>query len=133
MEQIYTIAALWLGLAIISAILAYHLRTSVALIEICVGVVAAAAASYFGKAESLGTNLQWLGFLASAGAILLTFLAGAELDPEVLQKKIKEVTVVGLIGFLAPFISCSLVAYYALGWTLQASLLTGVALSPQPQ
>jgi len=129
MEQIYTIAALWLGLAIISAIIAYHLRTSVALIEICVGVVTAAAASYFGKAELLGTNLQWLGFLASAGAILLTFLAGAELDPEVLQKKIKEVTVVGLIGFLAPFLGCSLVAYYALGWTLQASLLTGVALS----
>jgi Kef-type K+ transport system membrane component KefB len=129
MEQVYLIAALWLGLAVISAIIAYHLRTSVALIEICVGVVTAAIASYFGKADQLGTNLQWLGFLASAGALLLTFLAGAELDPEVLQKKLKEVTAVGLIGFSAPFIGCALVAYYALGWTLQASLLTGVALS----
>lgn len=129
MEQIYIIAALWLGLAVLSAIIAYHLRTSVALIEICVGVAAAAIAGYFGKANSLGTNLEWLGFLASAGAILLTFLAGAELDPDVIRKKVKEVTIVGLIGFFAPFIGCTLIAYYALGWNLQASLLVGVALS----
>ncbi len=75
MEQVYLIAALWLGLAVISAIIAYHLRTSVALIEICVGVVTAAIASYFGKADQLGTNLQWLGFLASAGAPALDFFS----------------------------------------------------------
>lgn len=129
MDQIYIIASLWLGLAIFSAIIVYHLRISVALVEICVGVVAAVIASHFGKAELLGTNSQWLVFLASLGAILLTFLAGAELDPDVIRKKIKEVTVVGLIGFFAPFIGCALIAYYALGWTLQASLLCGVALS----
>ncbi len=129
MDQTYIIASLWLGLAVLSAIIAYHLRTSVALVEICVGVVTAAITSYFGIAELLGTDSQWLVFLASVGAILLTFLAGAELDPDVIRKKIKEVTVVGLIGFFAPFIGCALIAYYALGWTLQASLLCGVALS----
>ncbi|MFZ5515148.1 MAG: cation:proton antiporter [Candidatus Zhuqueibacterota bacterium] len=129
MEHIYTLAALWLGLAVVSAVVAYHLRISIALVEICVGVVAAAVAGYFGKADSLGSNSEWLRFLAASGAVLLTFLAGAELDPEVLQKKLKEVTVVGLIGFFAPFVGCAAIAWYVLGWNLQASLLSGVALS----
>jgi Kef-type K+ transport system membrane component KefB len=59
----------------------------------------------------------------------LTFLAGAELEPAVLRVKLKEVTVVGLVGFLAPFLGCAAVAYYALGWGRDASLLAGVALS----
>lgn len=129
MEQIYAIASLWLGLAIVSAIIAYHLRISIALVEICVRVVAAAAAAAFGQGEMLGANLEWLRFLASSGAVLLTFLAGAELDPAVLRTKIKEVTVVGLIGFLAPFLGCTAIAYYGIGWNLQASWLCGVALS----
>ncbi|MBI4829163.1 MAG: cation:proton antiporter [Nitrospinae bacterium] len=129
MEQIFTIASLWLGLAILSAIIAYHLRISVALIEICVGVLAAAAAGYLGMTGALGMNQEWLRFLAASGAVLLTFLAGAELEPEVMRTKLAEVTVVGLIGFFAPFLGCAAVAYWLLGWDTQASLLCGVALS----
>jgi glutathione-regulated potassium-efflux system ancillary protein KefC len=128
-EHIFTIAALWLGLAVASAIIAFHLRISIALIEICVGVLAAAVAGYFGQTEALGSNQEWLRFLAASGAVLLTFLAGAELEPEVLQSKLKEVTVVGLVGFFAPFLGCAAVAYFILGWNPQASLLCGVALS----
>ena len=87
MEHIFTIAALWLGLAVISAIIAYHLRISIALIEICVGVLTAAVAGYLGLMDALGSNLEWLRFLAASGAVLLTFLAGAELEPEVLRKQ----------------------------------------------
>mgnify|MGYP000002899243 CR=1 FL=1 len=129
MEQLYIIASLWLGLAILSAIIAYHLRISIALVEICVGVVAAAVAAYFGKADALGSNLEWLRFLASSGAVVLTFLAGAELDPDVIRMKLKEVSVIGLIGFFAPFFGCAALAYYVLGWSSQASWLSGVALS----
>lgn len=129
MEHIYFIASLWLGLAIISAMIAYHFGISVSLVEICVGMITVAVAGAFGKADLLGTDLEWLRFLGSAGAVFLTFLAGAELDPDVMKTKIKEVTVIGIIGFLAPFIGCGLIAYYVVGWTLQASLLTGVALS----
>jgi len=129
MEQIYTIACLWLGLAVVSAIIAYHLRVSIALVEICVGVVTAAVAALLGKTGDLGSNQEWLRFLASSGAILLTFLAGAELEPYVIQKKWKEVTVMGLIGFFAPFLGCAAVARYLLGWEPRASLLCGVALS----
>ncbi|RJP20839.1 MAG: cation:proton antiporter [Candidatus Abyssobacteria bacterium SURF_5] len=129
MEHIFTIAALWLALAIVSAVIAYHLRVSIALVEICVGVLAAAAAGYFGKTDALGSNLEWLRFLAATGAILLTFLAGAELEPDVMRTKLKEVTVVGLVGFFAPFLGCAAVARFLLGWNPQASLLCGVALS----
>jgi glutathione-regulated potassium-efflux system ancillary protein KefC len=128
-EHLFAIAALWLGLAVISAVVAYHLRVSIALVEICVGVLAAAVAGYLGKLDALGSNLEWLKLLAASGAVLLTFLAGAELEPEVIRKKLKEVTVVGLVGFLAPFFGCAAVAHYLLDWSLQASLLCGVALS----
>ncbi|MEK7372238.1 MAG: cation:proton antiporter, partial [candidate division NC10 bacterium] len=43
--------------------------------------------------------------------------------------KLKEVSVVGAVGFAAPFLGCATIARYALGWSPQASLLCGVALS----
>ena len=129
MEHLFTIASLWLGLAVLSAIIAYHLHISIALVEICVGVAAAAVAAWLGVTDQLGSNLEWLRFLASSGAVLLTFLAGAELDPDVVKTKLREVTVIGMIGFLAPFLGCAAVGYWVLHWNPQASLLCGVALS----
>ena len=129
MNDPFTIAALWFGLAILATIVATALRLSATLIEICVGVVAAAiAAEYFGL-DALGGNADWLKFLASSGAILLTFLAGAELEPTVLRSKWKEVGAVGLVGFLAPFLGCTALAKYGLGWDTRASWLAGVCLS----
>jgi Kef-type K+ transport system membrane component KefB len=136
-EQTYAIAAVWLGLAVFSAVLASHLRVSIALVEICVGMVAAAAATCLGHwwptvvhgSDALGANLDWLRFIASIGAVLLTFLAGAELDPAAMKMKLKEVTVVGLFGFLAPFLGCAALARFVLGWSWPASWLAGVALS----
>ena len=130
MEQTYAIAAIWLGLAVFSAVLASHLKVSIALVEICVGMLAAAVAGYFWhNADPLGANLDWLRFIASVGAVLLTFLAGAELDPAAMKMKLKEVTVVGLFGFFAPFVGCAALARFVLGWSGQASWLAGVALS----
>ncbi len=129
MEDIFTIATLWFGLAVISAVITYHMRVSIALVEICVGVAVAAVAGYYGKFNSLGSNSEWLRFLAASGAVLLTFLAGAELEPEVIRSKLKEVTIVGLVGFFAPFLGCAAIARYLLAWDMQASLLCGVALS----
>lgn len=129
MENLLFIATMWMALAVLAAIIAYHFRLSIALIEISLGVIVAAIATYYGKIELLGSNQEWLRFLASSGAILLTFLAGAELDPLVIRKKWKEVTVIGLIGFLAPFLGCAAFARYGLGWDPRASWLAGVALS----
>jgi len=129
MEHAFLVAALWLGLAVVSAAVAYHLRVSIALVEICVGVVAAAAAGYAGNPDLLGSDAEWLRFLAASGAVLLTFLAGAELEPRVIRKKMKEVTAVGLVGFLAPFFGCAAIARFLLDWNIEASLLCGIALS----
>ena len=118
MEHIFVIASVWLGLAVIAAIIAYHLRISIALVEICVGVAAGGLAGLFAKADAFDMNVEWLRFLASSGAILLTFLAGAELEPDALRSKVKEVSVVGLVGFLAPFFGCAALAHYLLGWEL---------------
>jgi len=128
-EHVFLIAAIWLGLAVLSAVIAYHLKISVALVEICVGVGIAAVLSALGRGSLPGANDEWIRFLAASGAVLLTFLAGAELEPHVMRKKLKEVTVVGLVSFFAPFLGCSALAYYVLGWDARASLLCGVALS----
>ncbi|MBI5244664.1 MAG: cation:proton antiporter [Elusimicrobia bacterium] len=129
METIFIIAAVWLSLAVLSAIIAYHLKISIALVEICVGTAAAAVTTRLFGNDSLGSSQEWLRFLASTGAILLTFLAGAELDPKVMKVKWKEVLVVGCVGFLAPFLGCAAAARCLLHWSGPASWLAGVALS----
>jgi glutathione-regulated potassium-efflux system ancillary protein KefC len=58
-----------------------------------------------------------------------TFLAGVELEPEVIRKKFREVFVVGLVGFFASFLGCAAVAKYSLEWNAQASLFCGDAFS----
>ncbi len=129
MEHLFYLISIWLALALASAVVAYYLRVSIALVEICVGMIVGAIATAGGWFEVLGTKNETLRFLASSGAVLLTFLAGAELEHETLKKKVTEVSVVGIIGFLAPFIGCALVARFILGWDTQASLLAGIALS----
>jgi Kef-type K+ transport system membrane component KefB len=67
--------------------------------------------------------------MSGTGAIVLTFLAGAELDPVVFRRKWKEATAIGLISFFAPFIACAAAARWILGWDVQASWLAGIAMS----
>jgi len=100
-----------------------------ALMEICIGAIAGFIAAQYIGPDALHANEDWLVFIASSGAVLLTFLAGAELDPASLKSKTKEVTIVGLIGFFAPFLGCTAIAYLILHWSVPASLLAGVALS----
>jgi Kef-type K+ transport system membrane component KefB len=129
MEQAFSIATLWFGLALIATFLAARLKISMALMEIIVGIAAAAAIGHFFGKDAMGADLPGLKFLASTGAVLLTFLAGAELDPAVMRRKWKEVSVVGVVGFLAPFLGCAAVARFVLGWSAQSSWLAGIALS----
>ena len=129
MENVWVLAAIWVGLALIATLLAIWLKISTALTEIVVGVLASLVAIRYWGHSGLQASTGWITFLAGAGAIILTFLAGAELDPTVFRTKWKEATVVGLVGFFAPFLGCAAVAHLALGWTMRASWLAGVALS----
>jgi Kef-type K+ transport system membrane component KefB len=123
MESIYVIASLWLGLAVFSAVVAHHLKISIALVEICVGILAATVTNHFYGPTAFGNNLEWLRFLASSGAVMLTFLAGAELDPRVIRTKWIEVGLVGLVGFLAPFLGCAAFARFFLHWDIRSRQL----------
>lgn len=60
-----------------------------------------------GGTEALGARASWITVLAGSGAIVLTFLAGAELDPSVFRAKWKEAVAVGLVGFLGPFLAAA--------------------------
>jgi glutathione-regulated potassium-efflux system ancillary protein KefC len=77
----------------------------------------------------LGTDESWVKFLSGIGAIVLTFLAGAELDPVVFRQKWKEAVAIGFASFLLPFLSCAAAADYLLGWEVMPSWLAGVAMS----
>ena len=129
MENVWTLAALWVGLALVATLLAIWFKISTALSEIVVGTVAQLVMGAFIVRGGLGSSAGWISFLAGAGAIVLTFLAGAELDPTIFRTKWKEAVVVGLVGFFGPFLGCTAVARYILHWGMRPSWLAGVALS----
>jgi glutathione-regulated potassium-efflux system ancillary protein KefC len=129
MTEIWTQAALWLALALIATLAAMWLRVATALSEIVVGTIAQLIIGAALGSALLAGDASWLKFLAGAGAILLTFLAGAELDPVVFRRQWKQATLIGLVSFTAPFLGCAALARWGLGWSPQASWLAGIAMS----
>jgi Kef-type K+ transport system membrane component KefB len=117
----YLIAALWMGLALLASLVSIRVGISVALVEIALGVVG-------GNVVGLQAT-PWIDFLAGFGAVLLTFLAGAEIDPASLRRHLRISLAVGSISFAVPFAGAFAVAFFALGWTLEASEVAGLALS----
>jgi glutathione-regulated potassium-efflux system ancillary protein KefC len=129
MTEIWALAALWLGLALIATLLSIRLRIATALSEIVVGTIAQLIIGAAIGGAVLGTGETWVKFLSGTGAIVLTFLAGAELDPQVFRAKWKEAGAIGFVSFLAPFLGCTAGARFVLGWDPMASWLGGVAMS----
>ena len=129
MTETWALAALWLGLALIATLVSIWLRVATALSEIVVGTIAQLLIGALVGTAVLGGDQGWIKFLSGTGAIVLTFLAGAELDPEVFRRKWKEATAVGLISFFAPFFGCATAARWLLGWGVEASWLAGIAMS----
>ena len=129
MTDIFALAALWLGLALVATLLSIWLGIASAMSEIVVGTVAQLLLGALIGSSVLGTDQSWIRFLSSTGAVLLTFLAGAELDPDVMRRSWKETSGIGMVGFVAPFLGCTAVARFALGWNPNASWLAGIALS----
>jgi Kef-type K+ transport system membrane component KefB len=120
-EQLWWEASIWILLALASSLLSLKIGISVALIEIIVGIIAG---------NTIHPNITpWVKFLSSFGAVILTFLAGAELERDVIKKYWKESLILGLIGFFAPFIGAWLIAQFILGWELKQAQLAGIALS----
>jgi Kef-type K+ transport system membrane component KefB len=129
MTSVWALAALWVGLALIASLLSIWLRIATALSEIVVGTIAQLVIGAAIGSAVLGTDESWVKFLAGIGAIVLTFLAGAELDPVVFRAKWKEAVSVGLASFALPFLGCAAAARWLLGWEVMPSWLAGVAMS----
>jgi len=129
MMNTWALSALWVGLALAATLLAIWFRFSTALSEIVVGTVAQLVIGVFLVQGGLAGNTQWIAFLAGTGAIVLTFLAGAELDPVIFKTKWREASAIGMAGFFGPFLGCTAIAHYVLHWAIMPSWLCGVALS----
>jgi Kef-type K+ transport system membrane component KefB len=129
MANTWALAALWVGLALAAALLAIWFKISTALSEIVLGTAAQLVVVAFISQGGLLGSTQWITFLAGTGAVVLTFLAGAELDPAVFKTKWREAAAIGLAGFFGPFLGCTAIAYYVLHWSVMSSWLCGVALS----
>src|SRR6266508_4849950 len=121
MDNMWLASALWIGLALASALISIRLALSVALIEIMVG--------------ALGGNLigllltPWVNYLAGFGAILLTFLAGAEVDMAVVRRNVGASVGIGVASFLLPYLGCMLAARYLLDWPWPQAQIAGISLS----
>src|SRR5262249_18800043 len=129
MRSVWAVAAVWVGLGVIAGLFSIWLRISTALSEIVVGTIGQLIFTGFIGSAVLGTDEGWIKFLAGIGAIVLTFLAGAELDPVVFKLKWKEAAAVGLASFFFPFLGCAAGAPYVLGWEVMPSWLAGLASS----
>lgn len=122
MDSTWYVAMVWMGLALIASVISMKTAISVALVEILLGVI---GGNYLG----LDPRAEWVSFLAGFGAILLTFLAGAEIEPDILRRYGKESISIGFFSFLLPFLGAMAYAYYIAHWTPDAAIICGIALS----
>jgi len=122
MENSWYVAAIWMGLALVASLISIRVGISVALVEILVGVL---AGNYLG----VKPNADWINFLAMLGSGVLTFLAGAEIDPVSLKANLRASLLVGAVAFLLPFLGVWAFAQFALGWTRPEAQIAGIALS----
>jgi Kef-type K+ transport system membrane component KefB len=104
----------------ISSLISLRLGISVAIIEILLGAAAG----------NMGLEVQeWMRYLAGFGGIVLTFLAGTEIDVDLMRRNFRESFSLGFFSFLIPFAGVSLFCRLYEGWNLSASLIAGTALS----
>jgi Kef-type K+ transport system membrane component KefB len=121
MASVWLASSLWIGLALAASVLSIWIAVSVALVEILVGAVAG---------NVIGLPLSpWVNFLAGFGAILLTFLAGAEIDPQVVRKHFWSSMSIGIVSFFAPYLGVLFLAHYAVGWPWPQAQIAGISLS----
>lgn len=115
------VAVILSGLVLIASTLSIELGIASAIIEILLGVF---AGNVF-HVEATG----WLTFIASFGSIVLTFLAGTEVNRQVMREKFAQSMWIGGLSFIVPFVVILLFTYFGLHWTFDAAKIAGIALS----
>lgn len=120
-DNVWFVAAAWMAVALAASLISIRAGISVALVEIFLGVIA-------GNLLHFQTN-EWINFLATFGAGLLTFLAGAEIDPISLKTHWRPAITIGLVSFAAPFAGAWWLAHAVLGWDWRAAQIAGISMS----
>jgi len=121
MDNIWFTSALWMALAFVAAIGSLFVTISAALFEIVIGALAG---------NTIGLPLTpWINYIAAFGAVVLTFLAGTDIDPHVVKRNFGSSVSIGLVGFFAPYLGCLLLARYGLGWPWPQAQIAGISLS----
>jgi Kef-type K+ transport system membrane component KefB len=123
--NVYYVMAIWVGMALLASFISIRIGLSVALVEILIGAV-------FGNIPGIREHIQQTDYttlLAGIGSILLTFLAGAEIDPVSLKKHWKASLSMGIVSFLLPLVGAFCFARYVFDWNFHASEIAGIALS----
>jgi len=121
MDNVWLQSALWMALALVAATGSLYVTISAALFEIVVGALAG---------NTIGLPLTpWISYIAGVGAVVLTFLAGTDIDPHVVKKNFASSVTIGLMGFFAPYIGCLLLARYGLGWPWPQAQIGAISLS----
>jgi Kef-type K+ transport system membrane component KefB len=120
-DNLWAFAAVWLALATAGAFIARRVGLAAALVEILLGVLA-------GNLIGLRST-AWVDFIAGFGSIMLTFLAGAEIEPTVLRRQLRPAAAIGAISFFAPFLAAMAYAYFAMHWSVDGSKIAGLAMS----
>jgi len=145
LNNVWFIACIWMGLALVASLISIRTGISVALVEILIGLAAGNLAVGFeggtlqvglATAQSTGGQLhhvlqstEWTNFLALLGSGVLTFLAGAEIDPQSLKTNWRASLLIGVLSFAVPFGVVWFFAQYFFGWTLHEAQIAGIALS----
>src|SRR5438876_1984654 len=120
--NVWFVAAIWMALALVASLVSIRIGISVALIEIFIGVIA-------GNFLNLTASNEWINFLALLGSGVLTFLAGAEIDPRSLKANLRASVLIGVLSFAVPFGLIWLFAQFVLGWPLHQAQIARIALS----
>src|SRR5436305_168360 len=121
-QNSWFVAAIWMALALSASLISIWAGISVALVEILVGVIA-------GNLLGIHATTDWINFLALLGSSVLTFLAGAEIDPRSLKANLRASGLIGILSFGVPFVVIWLFAQFVLGWPLPQAQIAGIALS----
>ena len=115
------VAALLAGTILLASMVSVELGISVALIELLAGVIV-------GNSFHLVVP-SWLSFIGSFAGIVLTFLAGAEVDVPQFRREWRASVSIGLVSFFAPFAVVGVLCYFALDWSRRQAEIGGLALS----
>jgi Kef-type K+ transport system membrane component KefB len=115
------LAALLAVTILAASMVSVEIGLSVALIELAAGIVA-------GNLFTI-TIPDWLSFIGSFAGIVLTFLAGAEVDVPQFRREWRASLSIGAVSFAAPFLVAMGIAYWLVGWSRDQAEITGLALS----